>query len=201
MELQEIEIQQRHVVLAAVHLGLDAVAAARPVELVMPFAEKRAAVRVAHELEEGRVVFHLAQRHGGHRLVGLVIELVPWRHAGVDVEISGRRAIAAMDLRRILPGEIDSPIALQPEALHFGARIEPGLRRRAVGVEHPGRGIVGRGIGVQVDIVLVQRPDVAAVVGRAAEGHHSFLAAVLRIGRNMIGQLDVVAVALPVVRR
>ena len=40
MELEQIEIQQRHVVLAAVHLGLDAVAAAGPIELVMPFAEQ-----------------------------------------------------------------------------------------------------------------------------------------------------------------
>ena len=86
-------------------------------------------MRVAHELEQGRVVFHLAQGHGGHRLIGLVIELVPRRHARVDVEIGGRRAVAAVDLRRILPGEIQGPIALQPEALHFRARIEPGLRR------------------------------------------------------------------------
>ena len=39
MELQEIEVQQGHMVLAAIHLGLDAVTTAGPIEMVGPFAE------------------------------------------------------------------------------------------------------------------------------------------------------------------
>ena len=95
------------------------------------------------------------------------------------------------------PGKIQRPIALQPEALHLRARIVPRLRGRAVGQEHPRRGIVGRGVRVEVDVVFVQRPNVATSVGRFAESDHPLVAAELRVGRQVVGQLHVVALPLP----
>ena len=142
---------------------------------------------------------HLAEFHRGHRLARIVVQLVPGRHTGVDVEVSRRRAITRMNLRRVLFCESQRPIALQPEALHLGAGIEPGIRRCAVALEHAGRRVVGWGIGIHVDIVFMQRPDIAAIVGRAAEGLHALLAAELRVRRNVVRQLHVVAVALPAV--
>ena len=44
VDLEQVEVQERRVVFAAVDLGLDAVAAAGPIELVAPFAEERPAV-------------------------------------------------------------------------------------------------------------------------------------------------------------
>ncbi len=77
MNLQQVEVNQWRVILATADLGFHAVALASPVEVIGPFAEQRSAVCVPHEPEQLDVVLHLGQRHGGHRLAGLVIQLVP----------------------------------------------------------------------------------------------------------------------------
>ena len=185
-------------VLAAVHLGLDAVAAAGPVEVVGPFAEERPLVRVAHELEQLGVVLHLGQGHGGHGLV---------RPRGPAGARAARRC--ARRGRRPWCRSGDGPPAssacAKPRArLHLSPKLctlVPALYHAGEGEpsagEHARRRIVGGRVRIQVDVVLVQRPDVAAVVGRLAEGDHALVAAVGRVGRQVVGQLHVVAVALP----
>ena len=49
---------------------------------------------------------------------GLMVQLVPGRHARVYVQVRGRGAIAAMGPAARLPREIQRPIALQSETLH-----------------------------------------------------------------------------------
>ena len=142
---------------------------------------------------------HLGHGHGGHGLAGLVVELMPGRHAGVHVEVGGGGAVAAVDLGRVLLGEAERAVALEPEALDLRARVVPGRatasRRRGA----PGPRDRRRRVGIEIDVVLVQRPEVAAVVGGLAEQRHAVVAAVGRVGRDVVGQFHVVAVALPVV--
>lgn len=59
MDLEQVEVDERRVVLAAADLGFDSVAPAGPVEVVGSLAEQRAAVRVAHELEQLAVALDL----------------------------------------------------------------------------------------------------------------------------------------------
>ena len=199
MNLQQVEVEEGRVVLATAHLRFHAVAAARPIEMVRAFAEERPAVRVALELEQLGVELHLGPCHRGHRRGGGVVELVPRRHARMHVEIRGGGAVAKVGVGGILLGETEGAVALEAEALDLRAGVVPRERWRAVGLEHARGGIVARRVGIKVDVVLVERPDVTALVGGLAEYLHPFVAAHVRVRGQVIGQLHVVAVALPVV--
>ena len=87
--------------------------------MLRPLAEQRAAVRIAHKLEQGRVAPHLAQGHGGQRLIGLMIELKPRPRAGMHVEIGGRRAVTAVDLRRVSPANSKARLHFRPKLCTF----------------------------------------------------------------------------------
>ena len=95
--------------------------------------------------------------------------------------------------------ELQGAIAFDPVALYAGARIEPGLRLFAIGLQDDRGGIPGGGIGIDVDVVLVQRPEIPESRGGRAEGRQFCFRSKLGVRRDMVGQLHVVAKPLPIV--
>ncbi len=197
MDLQQIKVEQRGMVFTACDLGFHAIAQPSPIEMVGPFTEEWTLMRVPLKLEQLRVVLDFRQRHRRHWLSGFVIQLMPGRHAGVHIQIRSRRVIATMDLGRVVFREPERTIALESIALHTRSGVEPGGRGRAVTAENAGRRVIARGIRVEVDVIFVDRPDVAALVSYFAEPFHPFVATIVRIGRQVIRQLHIISRTLP----
>ena len=184
-------------VFAARHLRFNTVTPARPIKVIRAFAEQRAAVRVAFKLEQFRLALHPQGHHRRLRLRGVVVELIPGRDASMHVEIGGGRTVAGVGCGRILPRKTERASGLDPEGLDFGALVEPAERRRTISLQHPRRGVVARRVGVKIEIIFVQRPEITARVGGLPEQLHALVAAGRRVGGDMIRQLHVVTVVLP----
>ncbi len=199
LQAQQVEIEQRRVQLALGHLRLDAVDPAAPVEVVVALAQQRPAMCPPQQGEQLGVPGEPPARHRRQRLARVVLQVDPGRRTHVHVEVARRRAEAAVDLGRGLPHEAHRVVRLERVALHARALVEPSQRRRAVRLERPQMRLIARRIGVQVDVVLVDRPRVAQLARRVAKQLHPLVATIGRVGRQVVRQLHVVAVALPVV--
>ncbi len=67
------------------------------------------------------------------------------------------------------------------------------LRQR----QDPCRRVITGSVGIKIDVVFMQRPEETARVGRPTEQLHPFISAVRWVGRQVVGQLDVIPIALP----
>ena len=199
MDLEEFEVEQRRVVLASFHLRFGGVEQAGPIQHLVSFAKERALVGGPQVGKQFRVALHLVKRHGGQRLRGVVVKLVPRGHAGVDVKVAGRGAVATMRFGGHPLGESQGSVALDSVALHARAWVEPGLGAAPVGFENHRLRVPGGSIGVDVDVVLVYRPGIAEPGGGGSESGQVGLGPIPGIGREMVWELHVVAIPLPVV--
>ena len=116
---------------------------------------------------------------------------------GEDVDERGGGVEGGDDEGEVALEEGLDAVGTELVALGFATLVEPSAARLAVGRERDG--VVGEvvGVGVDVDVVVVQSPEGAARGAEAAEGAEIVERAEGREGRENVGEAVVIAPALP----
>ena len=199
MQFQQIKIQIRFVGTAAADLRFRPVACARPMDMAAAFSEQRTAMSLTHIIKQLFILQYLKTRVRRHRLRRVMVQLMRRRNACMDVQIRGRRLVATVDFRSVHLRVFQRMVAFQAIALHFRATVVPRLAPFAVVRDDDGFFVERRRVRIQIDVVFMERPRVAAVVGGLSEFDHGGIAAQIRIRGNMVRKLHVIAETLPAV--
>jgi len=107
MDLEQIEVKHERCRLthiagpARAELSFDAVKQAAPVPVIVAFAKDRSPVGGTLELPQRSMSFEHLSEHAGSGLAGAKINMEPWWHRGMHVEVAGVGAVTAVDFWRL----------------------------------------------------------------------------------------------------
>src|SRR5450631_1021637 len=178
-------------------LSLHSIQQAAVIPMIRAFAEYWSLVGLPLVGPQSSIARQQSGQGSGPGRSRIHIPMTGWRNAGVDIQISGRCAVAFVDRRRLRCGVCYHPGRLGPIGLDSGGVVQPRKHPLSIPIQRNGGGIEPGIIRVVVNVVLVQGHQATVGLTCVYRGGQPGVTSPRFIRRVMLGQRIIVSGVLP----